>query len=79
MLSKSRLMRINQQLFYEICHRKDVRDFIYIFKQLDPNDDIDFALLMLDSTEDPVLRRTINVVLDEVTIQRTEPEPDPER
>lgn len=67
MLSKETLIKINQELFYEVCNYKRVREFIYIFKQLDPNDDVDFALFMLDSTWDPVLRRAINVIIDEVT------------
>lgn len=67
MLSTDSLMKINMELFYEVCHYKQVREFIYIFKQLDPNDDVDFALFMLDTSWDPVLRRAINVVIDEVT------------
>lgn len=68
MLSKERLQKINAQLFVETCSRKDVRDFIYIFANLDPNKDVDFALWMLDVTTDPILRKAINVVLDEITM-----------
>lgn len=67
MLSKERLMSINKQLFYERCHYPEVQRFLYIFEKLDPNNDIDFALLMLDTTTDPVLRKAINVVIDEIT------------
>lgn len=56
--------KIAKKLADEIGYNEKVGEFIFIFSALNPDRDVEYALEELKETDDPLVKKAINMVLE---------------
>lgn len=67
MIPQELIPGIASRLMTEIGVRQDVGQFVYIFAAAPSGHDTDYALDELNRSTDPIYKKAINIVLEEIT------------
>lgn len=58
--------KISKRLTDEIGNREDVGNFVFTFAALNKNRDVDYAMEELDTSDDPIYKKAIGIVIEEI-------------